>query len=157
MYPSEGPILVAVDFSPGSEAALSWAADSAKASGAPLLVLHVAHDPPDAPGSYDSDDDLSRIEEVATEKMHTFLIRMRTKLPTLQDLDDFRTSVVVGLPANRILEIAEESGARSIVMGAQGRSALADVLLGSKVERVTRHASIPVTIVRAPPRKPSSS
>jgi nucleotide-binding universal stress UspA family protein len=33
-------------------------------------------------------------------------------------------------------------------MGAQGRTALAEILLGSKAERVARLAPIPVTIVR---------
>ena len=46
------PVLVAVDFSPTSKAALAWAADAARDQGASLLVLHVVHDPADAPGTY---------------------------------------------------------------------------------------------------------
>ena len=56
--------------------------------------------------------------------------------------------VVVGLPATRILEMAEREDARLIVMGAHGRTGLADALLGSKVERVMRLASLPVTVVK---------
>ena len=36
-----------------------------------------------------------------------------------------------------------------IVMGSQGRTGLAHVLLGSKAEQVVRLAPIPVTIVKA--------
>ena len=39
------PILVPVDFSPTSEAALLWAADMAACKVTPLVILHVVHDP----------------------------------------------------------------------------------------------------------------
>jgi universal stress protein A len=38
-----------------------------------------------------------------------------------------------------------------IVMGSQGRTGLAHLLLGSKAERVVRLSPIPVTIVKAEP------
>ena len=46
------PILCAVDFSADSCAALSWACRQAELSGAPLVVLHVVHDPASSPGFY---------------------------------------------------------------------------------------------------------
>ncbi|MGB5472794.1 MAG: universal stress protein, partial [Gammaproteobacteria bacterium] len=54
-----------------------------------------------------------------------------------------------GLPVNRILELADKSAARMIVMGSQGRTGLARALLGSKAEQVVRLAHIPVTIVKS--------
>ena len=62
----EAPILVAVDFSPGSDAAVHWAVDTALVFRAPLLVLHVVHDPADAPGYYSqaSEDRIELLEEV---------------------------------------------------------------------------------------------
>lgn len=47
-----GPILVGVDFSDDSCAALIWAARYAHIAGSELLVLHVAHDPAASPGFY---------------------------------------------------------------------------------------------------------
>ena len=44
------PILVPVDFSPHSEAALVCAAELAGTLGNELIILHVVHDPGDAPG-----------------------------------------------------------------------------------------------------------
>ncbi|MGB5535376.1 MAG: universal stress protein, partial [Thiogranum sp.] len=57
--------------------------------------------------------------------------------------------LVVGLPVNRILEVAKKSDASMIVMGSQGRTGLAHALLGSKAEQVVHLSPIPVTIVKA--------
>ena len=45
-------LLVAVDFSPFSEEALCFAGHLAEKLKAKLLVLHVIHDPAEAPGFY---------------------------------------------------------------------------------------------------------
>ena len=47
-----GPILVAIDFSADSEAALLWASNYTKCSESPLIILHIIHDPAAAPGFY---------------------------------------------------------------------------------------------------------
>ena len=52
----DGPILVAVDFSDDSHAALSWACRLATAMKARVIVLHVVHDPANAPGYYKRDE-----------------------------------------------------------------------------------------------------
>ena len=49
-----------------------------------------------------------------------------------------------------VKEMAEKTDACMIVMGSQGRTGLAHVLLGSKAEQVVRLAPKPVTIVKAP-------
>ena len=46
------PVLVPIDFSTHSDAALAWAADFAQATGSPLVILHVIHDPAESPGYY---------------------------------------------------------------------------------------------------------
>lgn len=151
MPSAPGPIVVTVDFSPDSEAAFEWAVHAAIDFGAPLLVLHVVHDPAAAPGFYArSADDGAELEEVATRMMTEYIAQMRQKLPEMVTLPGFGSRVVVGLPVGRILEVVEHEGARMIVMGGRGRTRPADVLLGSKVERVARLARVPVTIVRAP-------
>lgn len=61
--------------------------------------------------------------------------------------------LLVGLPVNRILEAAEKTGARMIVMGSQGRTGLARALLGSKAEQVVRLAPLPVMIVKTPEKE----
>jgi len=119
---------------------------------APLIVLHVVHDPEAGPGYYarpERDGFLQSMEEAASELMEEFLARVRKENPDLAALRDPQTLLVVGLPATRILEVAEETGAQMIVMGSQGRTGLSRFLLGSKAQRVVQLAPIPVTIVKA--------
>jgi nucleotide-binding universal stress UspA family protein len=150
--PADAAILVAVDFSPGSSAAMRWAVNAAFDFGAPLYVLHVVHDPAEAPGyySHSSEDRTELLEEAARNMLDEFLSNARSELPRLEELCGFHSDIVVGLPVTRIIEVAEQVGARMIVMGAQGRTGLSDRLLGSKVERVARLSPIPVTIVKQP-------
>lgn len=58
--------------------------------------------------------------------------------------------VAEGHPSEEILRAAAEWSADLVVMGTHGRSGLAHLLLGSVAERVIRHASCPVLVVRAP-------
>jgi len=147
------PILVPVDFSPHSEAALLWAANASGCLGAPLIVLHVVHDPEAAPGYYaraNSSGYVRSMEEIADQLMEEFMERLRTEHPALAALGEARTDLVVGLPATRILEVANNEDAQLIVMGSQGRTGLSHLLLGSKAMRVVQLSPIPVTIVKAP-------
>ena len=148
---NDGPILVTVDFSPDSEAALVWASQFADCANANLVVLHVVHDPADAPGSYlERDaDSLRPMEEVAKEKFGQFLEKVQEQHPDLTALEDVETRLVKGIPATRILEMAKSLNARLIVMGSRGLTGLPHLLLGSKAERVVQMSPIPVTIVKA--------
>ncbi len=77
-----------------------------------------------------------------------FIEEIREAHPDLK-LDAVATQLVLGIPENRILEVAEKEGADMIVMGSRGRTGLPHLLLGSKAERVAQLAAIPVTIVKA--------
>ena len=149
--PAARPILVPIDFSPHSEAALLWATNAARCLEAPLLVLHVVHDPGAAPGYYrrTKKKGLRRMEEAAVEMMKEFLARLRQEHPDLEALREAATKLVVGLPVTRILEVAEKSSAQLMVVGSQGLTGLPRLLLGSKAERLAQLSPIPVTIVKA--------
>ena len=145
------PILVPVDFSSHSEAALVCAAELAEKLGNELIILHVVHDPGEAPGYYSvkgRNKQLRRMEDVASEMLDDYFHKMQKKHSSLSALKDATTMLVVGLPVNRILETAEKVDARMIVMASQGRTGLAYVLLGSKAEQVVRLAPVPVMIVK---------
>lgn len=58
------------------------------------------------------------------------------------------TDTAIGPPANAIVEYAREATVDHIVMGSQGRSGVARLLLGSVAEKVARRAPVPVTIVK---------
>ena len=147
------PILVPVDFSSYSETALLFAADLAEKLLSRIIILHVVHDPGDAPGYYaikGRSQHLRNMEDVAAEMLDDFFHNLLNKHPGLSALKQATTDLVVGLPVNRILEAAEKNHARMIVMGSQGRTGLAHALLGSKAEQVVRLATVPVTIVKEP-------
>lgn len=145
-----GPVLVAVDFSDDSRAALVWACDYARIAGTELLILHVAHDPAASPGFYRRMDEawMRPMVEVAEEMMAEFVAAMRNSRPDLEALRTASTRLVSGLPAGRIIEVAQEVCAPLIVVGSKGRTGLAHILLGSVAERVAQLATMPVVIVK---------
>jgi nucleotide-binding universal stress UspA family protein len=147
-----GPILCAVDFSPDSRAALSWACDQAALVGAPLVVLHVVHDPAASPGFYREveEDWIRPMAEVAEEMMAEFMARAREARPDCAALAAAEIRLVPGLPPGRIVEVAKSEAASMIVIGSRGRTGLAHILLGSVAERVVQTAAVPVVVVKVP-------
>ena len=145
------PILVPVDFSPCSRAALDLAVKLAEAFDAPLAVLHVVHDPGDAPGYYrvkDRDRHLRRIEDVAREMLAEFVDEAKNRHPHNQALTKAEQMLVVGLPVTRTLEVVERIAPRMMVMGSAGRTGISRFLLGSKAEQLVRLCPVPVVIVK---------
>ena len=58
------------------------------------------------------------------------------------------TEVVEGVPPQEILEYSAMQGIDLIVMGTQGRTGIDRFVMGSVAERVVRHSSVPVLMVR---------
>jgi nucleotide-binding universal stress UspA family protein len=149
-------LLVAVDFTPYSEKALIFAGELANKLQANLLVLHVIHDPAEAPGFYNQKMKkkkfLRSMEEAAKEMMAEFLQKMKMACPEDCALQEAIPLLVVGTPVSRIIEIAEKKRVSMIIVGSHGRTGLTNLLLGSKAERLVRLSPIPVIVV-----KPSKS
>lgn len=151
MNASSHLVLVAVDFSPDSSAALAWAASYADLRGASLVLLHVIHDPATSPGFYrQSPGDLMQpMDSVATRMMEDFLSDFRDMNPGYQSLDAAESRFVPGLPPSRIVEVANLLGAETIVVGSRGVTGLPHMLLGSVAERVVELADCPVVVVKS--------
>lgn len=147
------PVLVPVDFSPHSEAALLCAVDLAKCLGQPLLVLHVVHDPGSMPGYYGKalkKKQLHRIEDAAAEMLEEFLHAVGKRHHEFKKLADVESMLVKGLPSHRILEVAEQRSASMIVLGSRGLTGMQHLLIGSVAERIVHLAKVPVTVVKSP-------
>ena len=152
----KGPILVPLDFSAHSEAALEHAVVLADCLQAPIAVLHVVHDPGDAPGYYQvkgRKKQLRRLEDVAREMLDTFMDNFIKRHAGHAALKESERLLVTGLPVTRILEIAEKLQPRMVVMGSAGRTGLSRFLLGSKAEQLARVCPFSVTIVKLPANK----
>jgi nucleotide-binding universal stress UspA family protein len=145
-------LLVAVDFTPYSEEALRFAAEMAEYLKAKLVVLHVIHDPAEAPGFYAPKGKkkkyLFTMEDAANEMMDEFLMKMRKAYPKLTPIIKASPLLVVGTPVTRILEIAKKKKAKMIFVGSHGRTGLSKMLVGSKAERVVQLSPIPVVVVK---------
>jgi len=145
------PVLVAVELSKGSEAALRWACSYAEAVGASLEILHVVHDPADSPGTYkpDGGDPLEPMADVAARRLDEFLDRVGRENPQLLGLGTAKRLCVEGLPASKILDVARARGARLLVLGSRRRNGLGRLVHGSTAVQIARDAGLPVTIVKA--------
>jgi universal stress protein A len=159
-------LLVAVDFSSFSKAALIFASELAEKLEAQLLVLHVIHDPAEAPGFYAPKGKkkkfLQSMEEAAEEMMAEFLKNMRQAYPDQVPIREAVPLLVVGTPVTRIVEIAEKTRiveiaekkqAGMIIIGSHGRTGLSHLLMGSKALRVVQLSPIPVTVVKTASKK----
>jgi nucleotide-binding universal stress UspA family protein len=142
-------ILVPVDFSEPSIAALEYARALGRKLGASLRVLHVVEDQyvtaplgSDmymAPSSAETE---LRVQE-AKDQLASFLSRDdRTALRATAD-------VITGSSARTITEYAGSNKFDLIVMGTHGRTGLAHFVMGSVAEKVIRTATCPVLTVRA--------
>jgi universal stress protein A len=141
-------ILFCSDFSENSESAQKYAMDYAKALNSRLLVLHVVDLWAGIP-AYDEGvyvyirEAIARLEETATAKLEELAKTCRDSGASVTAL------CKTGVPAEAIVQMAEEQGAGLIIMGTHGWTGLKHVLLGSVAEKVLRTAQCPVMVVRS--------
>jgi len=142
-------ILVGTDFSEPSDAARRTAIELARRLGAELEIVHVEEPLPAYAFSEGALPDLPRLQEE---------VRSWAEREVEQQAKEARaagvpvtTAVLLGTPANAIVETARTDGADLIVVGTHGRTGFERILLGSVAERVVRTASCPVLTVRNTP------
>jgi nucleotide-binding universal stress UspA family protein len=132
-------ILHPTDFSESAEAAFSVAGMLARAHKARLIVLHVHPTPISRGEGIDYPPDQA--------EMWRLLDRYYVPDPDIQ----VEGRLAEGSATDEILRIAEKEDCDLIVMGTQGRTGLARMLMGSVAEKVMRAAPCPVLTVRIPP------
>lgn len=131
-------ILVPVDGSSNSNIALDYALSMAKALDSKLFVLTVVDLFPETVTPL--------LEEKLRAEATVFLESARQKA-TVENVSCETDLHVGGRPFEVIVGKAQDIGADLVVMGAQGRSGLGWLLMGSVTERVIGHASCPVLVV----------
>jgi len=142
-------ILVPVDFSACSRAALEHAAMLAKSFNATIDLLYVWEAPafvaPEAMvGAAGTTQTLAQLaSDQAEVAMREFATQAREA-----GIEIAATRVEQGDPAHTIVELAERENYDLIAMGTHGRSGFAHFLLGSVAEKVVRRAARPVLTVR---------
>ena len=139
-------ILVPVDFSGHSGAALDLAIDFAKAFEASITLLHCYQIDPSGGSPYGiamPPDYVRGIEETADGDLREWCEKAAAKGVAA----DYCLSSVSPAPA--IVHRAEAIDADLIVMGTRGLSGLSHLMIGSVAERTLRFAPCPVITVKA--------
>jgi nucleotide-binding universal stress UspA family protein len=138
-------IVVGVDGSPASGAALGWAVREAELTGDTVLAV-IAWQYPIAAGGYGwapvAMDDAIDLEAIA-EKTLTQAIDEVVKPGSAVTID---RRVVEGYAPSVLLDAA--AGADLLVVGSRGHGTFAEALLGSVSQHCAHHAKCPVVIVR---------
>jgi nucleotide-binding universal stress UspA family protein len=144
-----GPIVVGVDGSDESKAALSWAAEEARVRGAKLRVVHAWSIPPMAmpsmslePAAFPSTDDIDAFKESAQRSLDeqtAAVVGDDSKL-------EVEKVLVQEFPAQALVQ--ESESADLLVVGSRGHGGFTGVLLGSVSQHCAHHARCPVVIVR---------
>lgn len=134
-------ILVPVDFSPSSDAALALAREHFPQ--ATLRLLHVID-----PRHIGAGDRLASPLHAgeAVERAEAEMLEGLQRLTRPGD----ETAVLVGDPAERILWATEHWQPQLVLMGTHGRTGLAHLLVGSVAEEVVRKAHVPVLVTKQP-------
>ncbi|MBO0850262.1 MAG: universal stress protein [Pseudonocardia sp.] len=146
--PADAPVVVGVDGSSHSEAAVAFAYEAASLRGAPLVAVHAWSDLPIHPEMAPMMD-WDAIEAGAREVLAERLAGWAEKFPDV----DVRQVVVQDRPAHALLEQAAR--ARLLVVGSRGRGRFTALLLGSVSHAVLHRARCPVAVVRADTAEPA--
>jgi nucleotide-binding universal stress UspA family protein len=142
-------IVVGVDGSANSFAALAAAADLAEQTGSQLSVVFV-HDPGTATAfaaAYDGgaeiyiDQSIAELETTSRER--TFDLLANRPL-------EWTFDVVAGEAVHELLAVAAKRAAALIVVGGRGHSLLGGLVLGSVAQKLVRCSPTSVLVVRHP-------
>jgi nucleotide-binding universal stress UspA family protein len=135
-------LLVAIDGSTGSDAAIDEALELAREVGARVTFAFVRK-PPSSLLGYPYYERLLRNELATAREATADAIRK-----ALEAGVESASEILEGDPVDEILSFADNERADLIVMGSRGRGALAGALLGSVSSGVAQHASVPVLIAK---------
>ncbi|MBA3744658.1 universal stress protein [Sporichthya sp.] len=138
-------VVVGVDGSPGSSAALRWAMTYAAQVGGTVEAIGTWELPMGAGSAYewvasgsDGDSYASLTEKVLTDTVAAVTKALGTTLVA-------DTRAVQGHPAEVLLRAAGH--AQMLVVGSRGHGTMAGLILGSTSQRCVQHAPCPVVVV----------
>lgn len=146
--PLTGPrVVVGVDGSSGSRAALDFALRDAARRGVPVEAV-VVYRPPEywmdfyAVGSYPTD----QLRSAALDRARAMVSEALAEAP--QPAPEVRLRAMIGTAADALITASQ--GADLLVVGSRGHGGLGSMLLGSVSMQCALHASCPVTVVHSP-------
>jgi nucleotide-binding universal stress UspA family protein len=156
-----GTIVVGVDGSPGSDAALRWALDEARLRNASVRVVHSYETPQPsvadagiglaAPAAHAvfSPDELERFHETAEKEANGVIDSSLSRVAgDSGDSPKIERATRSGSPAQALIEEGRE--AELLVVGSRGRGGFVGLLLGSVSQQIAHHPPCPLVILPPP-------
>jgi nucleotide-binding universal stress UspA family protein len=139
-------ILFPIDFAGHFESMVPWVSTFAEKFGAAVYVLFVTQDLSGFSSFFVPHGNIQSFQEealaAARKKMDAVAKESFKNIPKLQ------TRVEVGVPAEKILELAGKEKVDLIIMGVHGRKGLDRAIFGSVADKVVQSAPCPVLTVR---------
>jgi nucleotide-binding universal stress UspA family protein len=145
--PTKYGVLVGVDGSPESDAAVSWAAREASMRHEYVTLMHVVQP---VAVSWPVSPERATVAEWQEENARHAIDQAREVLRVVSDQPrppDVRTEVRYSHPVDALVDASTQ--ARMIVVGSHGKGALGRLLLGSVSRGVVDHAHCPVAVIHA--------
>ena len=138
--------LLAVDGSPGSDRAISFAAGRAKRGDAKVIVAYVIEWSPYSFNTPEENAERHKRREEEIERAEKSIVA-----PVAAKLKgaglEVETVVRHGNPAQTIAELAKSHDAAQIFIGRTGEAGLKTLLFGSVVANLVQSSTVPVTVV----------
>ena len=145
--PGTGPVVVGVDGTDASEAAVAFAFAEAAAEGVPLVALNAYTESMLETALVGDNTPLDRTlqHELADRVLAERLVGWQEKYPQVR----IEREAVPDRPTRALRRCAET--ARLVVLGRRGPCGLRDLVLGSNSGHLLHHAACPVAVVRSEP------
>jgi nucleotide-binding universal stress UspA family protein len=140
-------ILVGVDGSDGSLAAVRWAAEVAAPLDAEIIAVFVAEMAPTALTAPAGMGDVSPGVDTEWLENMTKTLREQWCAPLAESGATWQCDVISGSPSHALLAAADEVHADLIAIGRHGHGRLAERLMGSTPNYIAHHATQPVVVV----------
>jgi nucleotide-binding universal stress UspA family protein len=142
-------VVVPIDFSENSKKAVFFGAEIAKGQHAKLFLLHIINQ-----RLIDTMQELS-LKGYSEDFLEAIKNMLKSREADLMEFTpnepmqglNVEYTIRKGKPGEEILKFAKENKIDMIVMGTQGRTAFADVLVGSTTRTVVNRAKCPVLVV----------
>jgi nucleotide-binding universal stress UspA family protein len=136
-------ILFPIDLSEKFETLLPWVSAFVHKFDATLYVLFVAQDLKGF--SFIPHANLDNLQQEAVKAAEHKMAGAKQEI--FKDMKKLETKVMLGSPAEKILEFAKKEGIDMIIMGTHGRKGLEAKIFGSVCLKVARDADIPVLTI----------
>jgi len=142
-------IMVAIDFSEYSSEIMQAAVYFANKVGAELIMANIINQrEADAiqtasltAGNFSFKEFVDQIENERSQKMDNLIEETFCSHLSVKKI------IAIGVPYNKLSQIAKDEGVGLVVMGTRGRNLLT-ILLGSTAEKMFRHCPVPLLSIR---------